>query len=1165
MADVFDLNAARSHLQSFAFKKLFLGVLHWNAPSPGSARPLELLVDGQSFVATPIAEQASVRVFEVVGDDTLLQSKTLRVAVAKALRGNVYESFIIFRDEEKRGCVWNWLRTEGKKTTPREHYYFRWQPGDLFLQKISRLFVDLAELDDEGSASFTAMLGKIEAALDTQAVTKKFFTAFQGQYASLLGSISGIREEKDRRWFTSLLLNRLMFVAFLEAKGFLEGDREFLQRNLNASVAHGKDRYYKEFLQPLFFEAFATPNTQARSARARKLFSKIRYLNGGLFVKHRLERDYEKTLRVPDAALGEVLGFFHSWTWTLDDRVGAKDDTINPDVLGHIFERYNNARQKEDGAYYTPPDITNYLAERTIGPALLARLDGRFESIDDLYAQCDAATAEVILRDVLPTFRVIDPACGSGAFLLAAFRTLQEIYGFVLDIALRQPKGELREWANELVQKHGNRQSTINERIVTQNLYGVELNQEATEVARLRMFLELIAPAQAVEEIQPLPNLEYNIMQGNSLIGFREQPDTYERLHRQHSLIRTIDYREVIEQKDESLVAHYKTVSHKRLRKHATKGRIERSRERAKHHLDTLLAREFDRLRIKVLEQVWDPTRKKTVTANKRSVTLEDLQGLTPFHWDYEFRDVFADGGFDVVITNPPWEVIQTDEKEFFSRFDASIKKKTMSKKSWDDLMPLLLNDGMIREAWEKYATAYTFQAPYFKVSSSALQPVSSSGATIPTKNDSYKVFLARCRNLLRDRGDCGVVIPSGIYTDLGAKGLREMLFEQTHITGLFGFENRREIFENVHRSFKFVVLTFELGGTTNSFPTAFMRHDTAEIRDFPERGAMDYPLALVKTLSPESLSLVELKSKTDLRILERAALLPLLGTMGVSLADGLNVTTMNKVFLRAPSHGSPPLYEGKMISCFQADLRPPQYWVPPEFISAKDQYRVVFRKLARNTDKRTLISTVLPGCVAIGSNLIELNTGGGRADFVLAALLNAFTVDYLIRLRVTACINHFYLEQVPVPNIALDDEIYAALRSRVARLVSLTPAYEDLAVKAGLSGWRDGVTDPRERLRLRGEIDAIVAHLYGLTGEEYDYILSTFPLVPDTEKAVMRAMFAVLPLRAVAKEGHAALDLTDIETVSHSVDVEAALKACLDAGERERASRTTPRQLKAA
>src|SRR5262249_23271788 len=135
-----------------------------------------------------------------------------------------------------------------------------------------------------------------------------------------------------------------------------------------------------------------------------------------------------------------------------------------------------------------------------------------------------------------------------------------------------------------------------------------------------------------------------------------------------------------------------------------------------------------------------------------------------------------------------------------------------------------------------------------------------------------------QCYNLLCEGGQCGIVIPSGVYTDLGAKQLRELLFGHTAITGLFCFENRKEIFEGVHRSYKFVVLTFRKGTETKSFPAAFMRLNAEELKHFPEQGALPLAVNLIHRLSPDSLSVMEFKNEVDVHIAEKMLHFPLLG-----------------------------------------------------------------------------------------------------------------------------------------------------------------------------------------------------------------------------------------------------------------------------------------------
>ncbi len=186
-------------------------------------------------------------------------------------------------------------------------------------------------------------------------------------------------------------------------------------------------------------------------------------------------------------------------------------------------------------------------------------------------------------------------------------------------------------------------------------------------------------------------------------------------------------------------------------------------------------------------------------------------------------------------------------------------------------------------------------------------------GKKAGTNINLYKLFLERCYHLLREGGECGIVIPSGIYTDLGSKQLREMLFSQTKITGLFCFENRQAIFEGVHRSFKFVVLTFEKGGSTASFPVRFMRHEVAELRNFPSLDDIYLDVALIRKLSPDSLSIMEFKETIDITIAKKMLQFPLLGERiegkwNMKLTREFDMTNDSHLFKTEPAPGRLPL-----------------------------------------------------------------------------------------------------------------------------------------------------------------------------------------------------------------------------------------------------------------
>ena len=191
-------------------------------------------------------------------------------------------------------------------------------------------------------------------------------------------------------------------------------------------------------MKTLFFEGFAKPEGK-RSPESNALLGSIVYLNGGLFLEHQIEERWPD-IAIPDAAFRNLLGLFSRYSWNLDDTPGGKDDEINPDVLGYIFEKYIN--QKAFGAYYTRTQITGYLCEQTIHKLILDKINTaaipgvaparHFDTIADLLMRMDAAICRKLLLEILPRLSLLDPACGSGAFLVAAMKTLINIYSAVI-------------------------------------------------------------------------------------------------------------------------------------------------------------------------------------------------------------------------------------------------------------------------------------------------------------------------------------------------------------------------------------------------------------------------------------------------------------------------------------------------------------------------------------------------------------------------------------------------------------------------------------------------------------------------------------------------------------------------------------------------------------
>jgi len=374
-------------------------------------------------------------------------------------------------------------------------------------------------------------------------------------------------------------------------------------------------------------------------------------------------------------------------------------------------------------------------------------------------------------------------------------------------------------------------------------------------------------------------------------------------------------------------------------------------------------------------------------------------------------------------------------------------------------------------------------------------------------------------------------VIPSGIYTDLGTKQLREMLFSQTKVTGLFCLENRKTIFEGVHKSFKIVVLTFEKDGITTEFPSAFMRLDVDELQRFPSADSLQINVELVRKLSPDSLSVMEFKNEGDIRIAEKMLQFPLLGEQiegkwNLRLTAEFHMTNDSHLFKQEPGKGRLPLYEGKMIHQFTHLYAEPRYWVDEaegrkallgrNGVDNGQQldyqcYRLGLRAIARNTDSRTIIVSVIPQKVVCGNSMLVssgMDKISNNETILCQAILNSLALDFYTRQMVSANINMFYIYQLPIPRLTSGDKYFTDIVQRAAKLICTAPEFDELAQEVGLNSHREGVTDETERAQLRAELDGIIAHLYGLTDAEFAYILTTFPIVPETVKQAALAAY---------------------------------------------------------
>lgn len=361
---------ARAFLQSGDIRGLFIEELGWERPAQ-----TRLTIDdrGTRYELTGVASTKSGRadVWTCIAPDGTIPDHATRLRIDTRLSEESVEHVTVFATPDMAKQSWVWVRraTKYRPRAVRTHLYHTNQSGDALLQKLQGLFLSIE--DERGKRVGNEWL---EEAFDIEPVTKKFYTEFAKYRQTFSGHIMGIPDHKDRDWYASVMLNRLMFTWFIQKKGFLDQNPNYLRDKLaQVEKQLGPNKFqsfYHSFLLRLFHDGLGKP-AGSRPDDCDQLIGTVPYLNGGIFDVHSLEDPirYGNTIQISDNAFRDLFAFFDLYQWHLDDRPVTKGNEINPDVLGYIFEKYIN--QKEMGAYYTKEDITDYIAKYTIIPFII--------------------------------------------------------------------------------------------------------------------------------------------------------------------------------------------------------------------------------------------------------------------------------------------------------------------------------------------------------------------------------------------------------------------------------------------------------------------------------------------------------------------------------------------------------------------------------------------------------------------------------------------------------------------------------------------------------------------------------------------------------------------------------------------------------------------------
>ncbi|MGC8981952.1 MAG: Eco57I restriction-modification methylase domain-containing protein [Minisyncoccia bacterium] len=479
-----------------------------------------------------------------------------------------------------------------------------------------------------------------------ETITKEFYDIFiekifgekntqnESTQSSLINNIVAPENttELDKKKFVIILMNRLIFIKFLEDKNIIK--KGFLKNILrdfkNSQIP---DTLYNAYFKKLFYDVF---NKKIKNENLPDIYKKIPYLNGGLF-RENVNREIEYNIE-NNEILEEIINFLEEYDFTVSEKENNNKKEINPDILGYIYEntvnKLTSGGKKELGAYYTPDYITMYIVEKTLEQYILKKfntilknygLNEELKKIDDINKFIIPKDALENLLDEINSLKILDPAVGSGHFLISALKYLSNIklriYKYLdLEINLFKIKRE----------------------IIINNLYGVDIDGTAIELAKLRLWLSLIEEVEKKEDIDILPNIEYNIVQGNSLIGYIDI-----------NTIKTI------------FTSDYEEINNK----------LENLKQKIKNYKTNSNINENERLK-KEIEKELNEIKNKINESFKTKYNIDCLDANTEimFHWPIEFYEIFLksnDNGFDIIISNPPYgNLLTPTEKKIIDYSD---------------------------------------------------------------------------------------------------------------------------------------------------------------------------------------------------------------------------------------------------------------------------------------------------------------------------------------------------------------------------------------------------------------------------------------------------------------------------------------------------------------
>ena len=781
------------------------------------------------------------------------------------------------------------------------------------------------------------------------------------------------------------------------------------------------------------------------------------------------------------------------------------------------FQLISGTQRKTTGSYYTPPELVAQLIKSALEPVIESALVGNDK------------------EQALLSLKICDPSCGSGHFLLAAARTLGKELAKIRTKEAQPAPEPLRKAIRDVIQHC---------------IYGVDLNPLAVDLCKVALWIEGFSRGLPLtfldhrikcgnslvgvldiscldegipdEAFKPVTGDDKAIATSLRKLNKKERENTG-----QLSLFGDLNSERQVYGQDWGKLADLDEITTDDVKLKQIRYRENRNNpnwERDYSACNLYSAAFFMPLTDQQLELI--PSSRELQQLLRGNTSIEKIIDAANelakqnrfFHWCLEFPEVFENGGFDCILGNPPWERIKLQEKEFFASKDfeiANAQNKAVREKL---IKTLPERKPELAKAWDEAKHDAEAQGKFIR--ESGRFPLTSVGDI-----NTYSVFSETARRLIAPAGRAGIIVPTGIATDDTCKKFFGDLIQKQALESLYDFENKEAIFAGVHRSYKFSLL-----GICNE------KIKQADFSFFLTQPNQVKDKTRVFKLSPEDIALINpntltcpvFRTSQDAEITKKIyQKVPVLenektgiNPWSISFMRMLDMSNDSHLFKNEPLEGLLPLYEAKMFHQFdhrwatyegsetkdvtlESKCDPtfqvtPRYWVEKNEVDKKligkwdKGWLLGFRRICRSTDERTFIASILADA-GYGDSVFLILSKISKANLYscLVGNLSSLVFDFVTRQKVGGTnLNFFIVKQLPViPPDWYSPEDIEYISARVLELVYTSYDMKPFALDMGYEG-EPYIWNEQRRAKLRAELDARYAKLYGLTREELRYIL---------------------------------------------------------------------------